>query len=87
MMQPDVLNLTLSDATRHLPYLTYARCIDAADRPAQHSGDWPIAGDVYPVRLDETSQALHILCFEGFYPYYNLYAIQRFELLADVWLN
>ena len=90
-MKHEVTNLTLSEATAHAPYLTYARCIDASNRPAQHVGDWPVEGEVYPVRfvksLVEGVENVHVLGFEGAYPYFNAYGIHRFEVVTQLWLN
>jgi len=90
-MEHEVTNLSLADATRHAPYLTYARCVNAHNRPAQHVGDWPQEGRVYPVRLVpsliEGMETVHILGFAGEHPYYNAFGLDRFAILADVWLN
>ncbi len=87
----EITNLTLADVTRRDPHLTYARCIDASNRPAKHEGDWPEEGKVYPVYLVDSKMEgiplLHILGFEGKAPYYNAFSHTRFELIGWACLN
>ncbi|QIX63095.1 hypothetical protein HER32_18735 [Hymenobacter sp. BT18] len=88
---PEVANLTLSEATRTEPVLHYAYCIDASNRPANHMGDWPEEGKIYPVRLVpskvEGLELVHVLGFEGNAPYFNAFSPHRFEIAAEVYLN
>ena len=91
-LQPmEVANHTLAEATLAAPYLDYAVCIDADNRPAKHVGDWPVAGQAYPVRVVESRteglDLVHVLGFEGEAPYFNAFAPHRFEFLERVWLN
>ncbi len=89
--QHEVSNLSLAQATTHAPYVDYARCVDASQRPFNHVGDWPEEGRVYPVRVVESKTEgiplIHVLGFEGQKPYYNAFGPHRFELVASVWLN
>ncbi|MBT2558789.1 hypothetical protein J7E24_13410 [Hymenobacter sp. ISL-91] len=91
MAKYEVDNLTLAEATRHAPFIDYARCLDADQRPHNHVGDWPEAGRLYPIRTVESRMEgmalVHVLGFEGEAPYYNAFAPHRFELLLTVWLN
>jgi hypothetical protein len=90
-MSNEVANLSLAEATRTEPVLHYAYCVDADNRPANHTGDWPEEGRVYPVRLIpsrlEGMPLVHVLGFEGAAPYYNAFGPHRFEVVAEVWLN
>ncbi|GAB3231322.1 hypothetical protein GCM10027346_17690 [Hymenobacter seoulensis] len=91
MPKYEVANLTLAEATRHAPFVDYARCVDASQRPYNHVGDWPEEGQLYPVRVvdshTEGIPLVHVLGFEGEAPYYNAYGPHRFEMLLTVWLN
>lgn len=73
-----------------VPVQVFARCIDAENRPANYIGDWPLAGRVYPVRVlphVRTRQAqVHIQGFYAEQPY-GAFARQRFEQVAEIWLN
>jgi hypothetical protein len=64
--------------------LTYVRCIDDSDRPADHVGDWPVAGRWYltrPVRTENSPYpGIRIVDFEGEAPYYNTFSHKRFDL-------
>ncbi|MBC6991086.1 MULTISPECIES: hypothetical protein [Hymenobacter] len=90
-MEYEVGNLSLQEATRHAPVVDYARCIDVSKRPANHAGDWPEEGKLYPVRvvnsLLEGMPLIHILGFQAEAPYYNAYAPHRFQMLYTMWLN
>jgi hypothetical protein len=90
-MPYEVANLTLAEATRHAPFVEYARCLNAADRPVNHVGDWPEEGQFYPIRVVDSHlegiPLVHVLGFQAEAPYYNAYAPHRFELLYTVWLN
>ena len=72
------------------PVQQFARCIDAENRPANYVGDWPTAGAVYPVRVlphVRTGQAqIHVQGFHAEKPY-GAFASQRFEAVAEIWLN
>jgi hypothetical protein len=87
----EVANHTFAEATSAAPYLDYAVCVDADNRPANHVGDWPEAGSVYPVRVVESRAEgiplVHVLTFRGEAPYYNAFAPHRFEIVERVWLN
>lgn len=87
----EVACYTLAEATTAAPYLDYARCVDAGNRPANHSGDWPTVGEMYPVRVVESRlegiPLVHVLTFDGSAPYYNAFAPHRFELTHRVFLN
>jgi hypothetical protein len=82
---------TFAEATRSAPFLDYARCVNADDRPLNHAGDWPVEGEVYAVRVVESRlegmPLLHVLSFQGDAPYYNAFAPHRFEILERVYLN
>ncbi|MFD2785262.1 hypothetical protein [Hymenobacter rubripertinctus] len=73
-----------------LPVQQYARCIDAHGRPADHIGDWPAAGQVYPIEMRcnaRTGQVqVHVLGFYAERPY-GAFARRRFEPVAQLWLN
>ncbi|MCC2545335.1 hypothetical protein LJY25_02675 [Hymenobacter sp. BT175] len=90
-MSFEVTNLSLSEATRHAPFVEYARCVDASGRPFNHSGDWPEEGALYPVRVVQSHlegmALVHVLGFKAEAPYYNAFAPHRFELLHTIWLN
>ncbi|GAB3572261.1 hypothetical protein [Hymenobacter daeguensis] len=87
----EVANHTLAEATRTAPFIDYAVCVDDDNRPAKHVGDWPVAGQVYPVRVTEGraegTDLVHVLGFEGEAPYFNAFAPHRFEIIERVWLN
>lgn len=87
----EITNLTLAEATRSLPCVEYARCVDADNRPHNHVGDWPEAGRIYPVRVVnsrlEGMPLVHVLGFQGEAPFYNAFAPHRFEMVVDAWLN
>ncbi len=87
----EVASYTLAEATAAAPYLDYARCVDAGSRPANHAGDWPEAGRVYPVRIVDSRlegiPLVHVLTFDGPAPYYNAFAPHRFELTHRLYLN
>ena len=87
----EVASHTLAEATRSAPYLDYAVCIDADNRPVNHKGDWPIKGRVYAVRVVESRTEgiplIHVLTFRGEVPYFNAFAPHRFEILQRLWLN
>ncbi|KAA9338723.1 hypothetical protein F0P96_07850 [Hymenobacter busanensis] len=90
-MSHEVANLTHAEATASLPVLHYARCVDDSQRPPNHTGDWPQAGTLYPVRLVESRlegmDLVHVLGFQADAPYFNAFAPHRFQLVAEVWLN
>jgi hypothetical protein len=81
----------LAEAIRFSPVLDYARCTDASGRPADHVGDWPVEGAVYPVRVVQKPATgftlVHILGFEATSPYYNAFEHMRFQMLCSMWLN
>ena len=87
----EVANHTLAEATTTAPFLDYAECVDDGNRPAKHVGDWPVQGNVYPVRVTEGkaqgSELVHVLGFEGEAPYFNAFAPQRFVIFERLWLN
>jgi hypothetical protein len=87
----EVTNLTFAEATRTEPMVQYAFCIDASNRPANHVGDWPEEGKLYPVRTVpskvEGMELVHVLGFEGEAPYYNAFGPHRFDILTEVFLN
>ena len=72
------------------PVQQYARCVDDSRRPADHIGDWPQEGLVYPIehcrnaRTGETQ--IHIPGFYAERPY-GAFASRRFTPVAQVWLN
>lgn len=73
-----------------LPVQQYARCVDASRRPADHIGDWPVTGQVYPIQLRRNARSgelqVHVLGFYAERPY-GAFARHRFETVAQVWLN
>lgn len=73
-----------------IPVQQYARCVDASRRPADHIGDWPEAGRVYPVQVRRNARTrqpqVHVLGFYAEQPY-GAFAAHRFETVAQVWLN
>lgn len=73
-----------------IPVQQYARCVDASRRPADHIGDWPEPGRVYPVQLRRNARTqqpqVHVLGFYAERPY-GAFAPHRFETVAQVWLN
>jgi hypothetical protein len=73
-----------------LPMQQYARCIDATQRPADHIGDWPETGSVYPVQYRPNARTgqvqVHVLGFYAEQPY-GAFTRQRFEPVAQLWLN
>jgi hypothetical protein len=73
-----------------IPVQQYARCVDASRRPADHVGDWPEAGRVYPVQVRRNVNTgelqIHVLGFYAERPY-GAFARYRFETVANVWLN
>ncbi|WP_044001420.1 hypothetical protein [Hymenobacter swuensis] len=73
-----------------LPLQQYARCIDASQRPADHIGDWPAPGQVYPVQMRRNARTgnvqVHVLGFYAERPY-GAFAQHRFEPVAQIWLN
>ena len=87
----EVANHTLAEATTTAPYIDYAVCLDDESRPANHVGDWPTKGTVYPVRLAESRvegiALVHVLNFVGEAPYYNAFAPHRFQIVERMWLN
>lgn len=87
----EVASYTLAEATSAAPYLDYARCVDDDNRPANHVGDWPVKGKVYPVRIVESRlegiPLVHVLTFTGEAPYYNAFAPHRFEITCREYLN
>jgi hypothetical protein len=87
----EVSNHTLAEATTTAPFVDYAVCVDDANRPAKHVGDWPVRGQVYPVRVTEGkaegSDLVHVLGFRGEAPYFNAFAPHRFDILERLWLN
>ena len=87
----EVANHTLAEATTTAPFLDYAVCVDDGNRPAKHVGDWPVQGNVYPVRVTEGiaqgSELVHVLGFEGEAPYFNAFAPHRFVIFERLWLN
>ena len=72
------------------PVQQFARCVDAARRPADYVGEWPEAGRVYPVRVlphvRTGEPQVHVLGFYAEAPY-GAFAPRRFEPVATVWLN
>lgn len=82
---------SLAEATRIAPYLDYAVCVNDEARPTNHVGDWPVAGQVYAVRVVNSKlegiPLVHVLEFRGEAPYYNAFAPHRFEVLERVYLN
>lgn len=72
------------------PVQHFARCVDDSCRPADYVGEWPNAGQVYPVRVlahARTGQPqVHILGFYAEAPY-GAFAARRFAPVASVWLN
>ncbi len=82
---------SLAEATLIAPYLDYAVCVNDEARPANHVGDWPVAGQVYAVRVVNSKlegiPLIHVLEFRGEAPYYNAFAPHRFEVLERVYLN
>jgi hypothetical protein len=82
---------TLAEATRSAPFIDYAVCVDADNRPANHVGDWPVKGGVYLVRAVESRTEgiplVHVLTFSGEAPYFNAFAPHRFKIIERVWLN
>ena len=87
----EVANHTFAEDTSAAPFLDYAICLDAGNRPANHVGDWPVEGQAYPVRVVESRteglELVHVLGFEGAPPYFNAFAPHRFELFERMWLN
>lgn len=73
-----------------LPMQQYARCVNARNRPANHIGDWPTRGQVYPVQMRRNAHngdlQVHVLGFYAERPY-GAFAQHRFEHIAQVWLN
>jgi hypothetical protein len=73
-----------------LPVQQFARCVNDTDRPDGYIGDWPTAGQVYPVRVLPHVRSgklhVHILGFYAERPY-GAFAAHRFEEVATVWLN
>lgn len=73
-----------------LPVQQYARCVDASRRPADHIGDWPESGRVYPIQVRPNARTgqpqVHVLGFYAEQPY-GAFAPHRFEPVAQVWLN
>lgn len=82
---------TLAEATTAAPFLDYAVCLDDSARPANHSGDWPVQGQVYPVRVVDSRlegiPLVHVLTFLGDAPYYNAFAPHRFQITHRLYLN
>ena len=72
------------------PVQLFARCVNDAHRPSDHVGDWPTAGQIYPVRMlrhAHTRQSqVQVLGFYAERPY-GAFATHRFEGVAEVWLN
>jgi len=83
----EVSNHSLAEATNTAPFLDYAVCVDDDNRPAKHVGDWPVRGRVYPVRVTEGSDLVHVLGFRGEAPYFNAFAPHRFDIIERLWLN
>ena len=87
----EVANHTFAEATVAAPFLDYAVCVDADNRPANHVGDWPVKGQAYAVRVVESRteglDLVHVLEFKGEAPYFNAFAPHRFELFKRLWLN
>jgi hypothetical protein len=87
----EVASHTLAEATTAAPFLDYAVCIDDTNRPANHIGDWPVQGMIYPVRVVESRlegiPLVHVLTFVGEAPYYNAFAPHRFEITHRTYLN
>ncbi|MDO7876124.1 hypothetical protein Q5H93_15375 [Hymenobacter sp. ASUV-10] len=87
----EVSSHTFAEATRSAPYLDYAICVDAGNRPYNHVGDWPEEGQVYAVRVVESRlegmPLLHVLAFNGEAPYFNAFAPHRFEIVHRLYLN
>ncbi len=84
-------NVSLAQATKSFPVIQYARCIDADRRPANHVGDWPTEGVIYPIKIMKSkvygAPLVYILGFEGEAPFYNAFAPERFEPVMDIFLN
>lgn len=87
---PDT-NLSLAAALQVSPVLDYARCLDASGRPADHSGDWPEEGRVYPVRVVQNAHRgitlVYLLGLTAPAPYYNAFAPHRFRMVCSTWVN
>ncbi|GAC1598584.1 MAG: hypothetical protein NVS3B25_24590 [Hymenobacter sp.] len=87
----EVADHTLAEATPTAPCIDYAVCVNAENRPAKHVGDWPVQGQVYPVRVTagkaEGSDLVPVLGCHGEAPYFNAFAPHRFEIIERVWLN
>lgn len=87
----EVSNHTLAEATTTAPFIDYAVCVNDEHRPAKHVGDWPVQGQVYPVRVTEGkaegSDLVHVLGFRGEAPYFNAFAPHRFDIIERLWLN
>lgn len=73
-----------------LPVQHYARCVDARNRPADHVGEWPERGRVYPIEVRRNTRSgacqVHVLGFYTEWPH-GAFAQSRFESVAQVWLN
>ena len=73
-----------------LPVQQYARCVDAQGRPADHIGDWPTRGQVYPIEWRRNARSgelqVHVLGFYAERPY-GAFACRRFKPVAQIWLN
>lgn len=84
-------NITFKDAMEIEPRVIYAKCVDAGHRPETHRGDWPTEGQMYPIRVvtNPLTKELKVavLGFEGFYPYFNLFASHRFQHVSTIFLN
>lgn len=85
-------NPTWVDATRISPFMQYVECVNDKNRPADHVGDWPVAGTVYPALILESKTmggipVVHILGFTGEKPYYNTFHPDRFLPVVNVCLN
>lgn len=87
----EIANHTFAEATASAPFVDYAVCLDADNRPTNHVGDWPVKGQVYAVREVESRiegiTLVHVLSFHGEAPYFNAFAPHRFELRHRLFLN
>lgn len=83
--------MTLAEATKSAPFIEYAECVRDDNRPANHVGDWPEKGKIYPVRVmngrTHGAPLVYVLGFEGEAPYYNAFGLDRFSLVGGVALN
>jgi len=73
-----------------LPRTVYLKCVDDASQPAGYVGDWPVASRVYAATIKPSvhSGVPHAY-LHGFYSQspWGAFAVARFVVVADVWLN